>query len=465
MRKNGDWRPDISEGEGRLSDRILAALEADIANGELAPDARLPTHRRLAEMLRVGVGTVTRAYLEAEARGLVTANVGRGTFVSDRAEGRQSTSGSADAVVDLAMNLAPAAQTETHLIDALARLRRRSDLRAHLRYAPSAGFESHRRAGARWLAETANFSGLDWRRVVVTGGAQQAIAISLMTASRPGAPLIVEALTFSGVKSLAASLDHRLYGAAMDAEGLTPDGLDAAVAASGARVAYVQPLQNPTGRMMGLERRRAIVDVARRRDLLLIEDDLYAAYAAEQGRPPLALLAPERTFYVTGLSKSLAPGLRVGYCVPPEGGDWLERCTSMLRSIAFGPPSLGGLVGVQWIEDGTAHEILEGHRREFARRTATALDILGSLVDRPPNASATHLWAPMDDLKAERAAARALRERVQVTPPTAPMAPGSTECGLRLCLGGAPSLAVLQEGLSVIARILAEAEEPALEVI
>ncbi len=82
------------------------------------------------------------------------------------------------------------------------------------------------------------------------------------------------------------------------------------MAASGARVAYVQPLQNPTGRMMGPERRRAIVEVARRRDLFLIEDDLYAAYANELGRPPLAELAPERTFYVAGLSKSLTPGLR-----------------------------------------------------------------------------------------------------------------------------------------------------------
>ena len=189
----------MADGEGRLSDRIVAALEADIASGKLAPDAKLPTHRRLAEMLGVGVGTVTRAYLEAESRGLVSASVGRGTFVAGRAE-RSSPGAAADGLIDLAMNLAPAAGlTETHLIDALARLRRRSDLRAHLNYAPPAGFEVTVGAGARWLADTANFGGLDWRRVIVTGGAQQAIAIALMAASRPGAPLIVESLTFSGV--------------------------------------------------------------------------------------------------------------------------------------------------------------------------------------------------------------------------------------------------------------------------
>jgi DNA-binding transcriptional MocR family regulator len=459
--RSAQWRPDIG-GEGRLSDRIVAALEGDIASGKLAPDARLPTQRRMAEMLGVGVGTVTRAYLEAEARGLVSATVGRGTYVAGPAE---RADGSAEGPVDLAMNLPPAGQAEAHLTEALVRLRRRSDLRAHLGYAPPAGFESHRRAGARWMADNANLGGLDWKRVIVTGGAQQAIAVAFMAASRPGAPLIVEALTFSGVKTLAAALDHRLYGAAMDAEGLTPEGLEAAAAASGARVAYVQPLQNPTGRMMGMARRQAIVDVARRQGLLLIEDDLYGAYAAELGRPPLALLAPERTFYVTGLSKSLTPGLRVGYCVPPEGGDWMERCTTALRGIAFGSPSLSGLIGVQWIEDGTAYEILDGHRREFTRRTAAALEVLGDLVIRPPYAAATELWAPMGELEAERAAARALREHVQVTPPTAPTAPGCSEHGIRLCLGGAPTLAVLEEALRVVARVLVEAEQPALEVV
>ena len=251
----------------------------------------------------------------------------------------------------------------------------------------------------------------------------------------------------------------------MDDEGLTPEGLEAAVAASGARVAYVQPRQNPTGRMMGMARRHAIVDVARRLDLLLIEDDLYGAYTAELGRPPLALLAPKRTFYVTGLSKSLTPGLRVGYCVPPEGGDWMERCIIALRAIAFGPPGLGGLIGVQWIEDGTAYEILEGHRRELARRTAAALDILGDLVVRPPYAVSPELWAPMSELEAERAAARALREHVQVTPPSAPVVPGCSEHGIRLCLGAAPSLSVLEGALRVVVSALATAEEPALKVV
>ncbi|HLK23490.1 MAG TPA: PLP-dependent aminotransferase family protein [Caulobacteraceae bacterium] len=460
MQAQAQWRPRL-DGDGSLSDQIVAALAADIDSGRLAPDVKLPTHRRLAEILGVGIGTVTRAYMEAEGRGLVTATVGRGTFVASAAGAR----GDGDGVIDLARNLPPAGLAEAHLAEALARVRRRGDLGAHLDYAPPAGgFDAHRRAGARWLAETANFADIDWRRLIVTAGAQQAIAIALLAAARPGTPLIVEAATFSGIKTLAASFGYELIGAALDAEGLTPEALDSA-AARGARVAYVQPLQNPTGRLMGLERRRAIVEVARRRDLMLIEDDLYAPYASELERPPLALLAPERTFYVAGLSKSLAPGLRVGYCAPPVGGDWQERCTGALRALAFGPPSFGALVATQWIEDGSAQTILDGHRRELARRTAAALDLLGDRVARPPNASATHLWAPMSEIAAERAAARALRERVEVTPPSAPIVAASAGHGLRLCLGGPSSMAAMQKALAIVVSVLSETADPTLEVV
>jgi DNA-binding transcriptional MocR family regulator len=457
-----EWRPQLDPGQGFVHEWITAALEADIGSGELAPDARLPTHRRLAEMLGVGVGTVTRAYIEAEARGLIRARVGRGTFVAGRSE--PEALAAADAPIDLSHNIAPSHRPETFLTDALIALRRRSDLRAHLDYAPLAGFESHRRAGARWLGETANLGGLDWRRIIVSGGAQQAMAISLAAACRPGAAVIVESATFAGIKSLASLFDYKLIGAAMDSEGLTPESL-AAAAAAGARVAYVQPLQNPTGGFMSLDRRQAIVATARRLDLLLVEDDLYAAYATELGRPPLAALAPERTFYVSGLSKSVAVGLRVGYCIPPEGGEWFDRCLGALRAVAFGPPSLGALVGAQWIEDGSARAILDDHRGELARRTYAALDILGAAVERPLNAAATHLWLPLGELEAERVAARALRDRVQVTGPTVLIAPDSRASGLRICMGSAQNLDRLREGLQVLVRALSEQDERALEVV
>jgi len=458
----GEWRPQIQFGDGFIHQRIVQALEADIAAGVLSPDARLPTHRRLAENLGVGVGAVTRAYAEAEVRGLLTARVGRGSFVAHPPE-RLSPVG--DGPINLALNLPPSAAAESRISDSLTRLRRRADLMDHLDYGPAAGFESHRRAGAAWLGVTADWTDLDWRRVICTGGAQQAIAASLAACIRPGETLIVEEATFTGVKALAAHMDYRLIGAPLDEEGLTPEGLDQAAAHTGARAVYLQPLQNPTGRIMSLQRRGAILDVARRRGVMIVEDDLYSAYARDVGASPLAMLAPDQVFYVNGLSKSLTPGLRVGYCIAPVGGDWAARALDALRAIAFGPPGIGGLVAAQWIEDGTAGDILAAHRVEMTERAKTAVAALGAFAERPANAAATHLWLPMSELEAERTAARAQREGVLVTPPQAPQMASSGAHGLRVCLGGPPNRAVFEEGLSRLHRALNGAAEHGFGVV
>jgi len=458
----GDWRPRIEFGDGFIHQRIVQALEADIASGQLTPDTRLPTHRRLAEQLGVGVGAVTRAYAEAEVRGLVTAHVGRGSFVARPPE-RLSPVG--EGPINLGLNLPPSAAAESRLSDSLARLRRRGDLMDHLDYGPAAGFESHRRAGAAWLGATAGWTDLDWRRIVCCGGAQQAIAASLAACIRPGEPLIVEEATFTGVKALAAHMNYQLVGANLDEEGLTPEGLDEAAARTGARAAYIQPLQNPTGRIMSRDRRKAILEVAGRRGIIIVEDDLYSAYARDVGAAPLAMLAPDQVFYVNGLSKSLTPGLRVGYCLPPLGGEWAARALDALRAIAFGPPGIGGLVAAQWIEDGTAADVLAAHRAELTERAKIALAALGPAVERPANAAATHLWLPMSELEAERTAARAQREGVLVTPPQAPQTAGSREHGLRVCLGGPPNRAALEEGLRRLDRALSGASDRTFGVV
>jgi DNA-binding transcriptional MocR family regulator len=458
-----DWRPQIEPGDGYIHEWIAAALQADIERGVLAPGTRLPTHRRLAERLGVGVGAVTKAYAAAEAMGLVTARVGRGSFVASPAERRVEARQAGP--IDLANNLPPTAYAQPRLAEALSRLRLRGDLADHLGYPPLQGAEPHRRAAAAWLADVSNWPGLDWRQLMVTSGAQQAFAVAIGAACRPGASLIVEAVTFTGIKNLAAHMGYRLVPAAMDAEGLTPDALERAAAENGARVAYIQPLQNPTGRVMSLARRQAIVEVARRRELMIVEDDLYGAYGTELGLPPLARLAPEQVFYVSGLSKALAPGLRVGYCAPPQGGDWRDRCLNALRAVAFSPPGLGALVATQWLEDGTAAKILAAHRAEFKTRTEVALAALGSAVERPLNRAATHLWAPLSELDAERIAARALRNGVEVTAPSNPAIPGGREHGLRVCLGAAPSLGALREGLAGLSRALVETDDRALAMV
>ncbi len=446
------WRPRLSAGDAPVYARLVSALEADIAAGALPPDTRLPTHRQLADDLGVGVGTVTKAYAEAEAKGLITARVGRGSFVAPHRRLRPVT-GERGGAIDLGRNVPPLDPAKAALPGAMARLARRGDLADCLDYAPTPGLESARRAGARWLARTANWPELTPDRVICTAGAQQAIAAAIMALCRPGDGLIAEAASFYGVKMLAARMGLTLTGAQMDDQGLTPDGLARAARDSGAKVVYVLPLQNPTSRLMGAQRRREIADTARRLDLILVEDDIYAAQATALGLQPLAALAPERTVYVSSLSKALAPGLRVGYLVPPPGV-WFDRCQEALRAIAFGPPTFGGMVATDWIERGEAFEIAQAVNDEFRRRTDLARAILGSAMEPMPRPIASHIWLPLSELDAERVAGQALRNGVETTPPRPPFLDGAPVTGLRICLGAPADLAEVGAGLESLRAAL-----------
>lgn len=451
------WRPHLS-ADGPAYVQIVEALAADIGRGGLAQGARLPTQRALAEQIGVGIGTVTRAYAEAEARGLIEAVVGRGSFVATATAAPQD-----DGVIDLSRNIAPMAPAAAALRGAMAALARRTDLSERLDYAPDAGFAADRRAGTQWLRRMANFGSADEGRLIVTAGAQQAIAVALAALCRPGDAVIVEAATFNGVKLAAGQMGLRVSAAAMDAEGMTPEALDRAAAHSGARVAYLQPFQNPTARVMGLQRRRDIVATAARRGVVLIEDDLYGPHVAELGLSPLAELAPEQVAYVSGLSKSLAPGVRTGFLLPPQR----HRAAALdaLRAATFGAPTFGAALATQWIESGVAFEVFAAIRRELGRRTELARTALAGRIEPVTHGASPHLWLPLGELEAERVAGQALRAGVRVTPPRAPFAEGVPVDGLRICLGATADLATLERGLAILRTALAPGPAPQENVV
>ncbi|MFI4989067.1 MAG: PLP-dependent aminotransferase family protein [Alphaproteobacteria bacterium] len=466
------WTPILASRDRTLHEQILAALRHDIESGTLAAGARMPTHRDLAQELGIGVGTVTKAYSEAERLGLLTSRVGRGTFVAGLDAGGL-TLGRRDEPIDLTMNLQPLGPSAGRLAETLARLRRRPDIGDHLALAPHAGFEWHRQAAADWLARAAKFDGVDWRRLLICTGAQHAMSLALDAMCRPGDTVLTEAATFHGMRAIAEYRGYAVLGLPMDREGLLPEALDRAAAASGSRVVYLQPtLQNPTARTMSRARREDIVRVARRRELSILEGDVYGplAWAGLESDPavppmvPLASLAPERTYYASSVSKALAPGLRAGFLVAPDAARFERLCAGM-RATCYSASTLGPLVAAQWIKDGTAEEILGDVTRETAKRTALACRILGAAVEVPSHPTSLHVWLPLTELEAERIAARVLRQGVALTPPSALLVAGEHVAGLRLCLGAA-DLPTLDRALRIVASVMAsDSEGPARSVI
>ena len=115
------WRPQLANGDGPVYERLLHALERDVRAGHLRPGDRLPPHRDLAHSLSVSVGTVSRAYVEAERRGLISSHVGRGSFVAQGAVPGQPEPD--NAIIDMAQNAPPLAPSERWMSEGLARLR------------------------------------------------------------------------------------------------------------------------------------------------------------------------------------------------------------------------------------------------------------------------------------------------------------------------------------------------------
>jgi DNA-binding transcriptional MocR family regulator len=445
MKLASPWTPRLAASGDTPADRLAAALAQDIAAGALEPGARLPAHRELAERLEIGLGSVTKAFAALERRGLVESVKGRGCFVA----AREASRGEA---IDLAFNAPPALVSDVGLKSALVRLARRVDPALLGRYPPLGGHPAHRAAMGQWLGALGGPDAPE--RTLLCDGAQQALALALTTLRRPGEALVTEAPTYPGLIALARTSGLRLIGARMDAEGVTPEGLETAMARAGGRpVVFLQPTgHNPTGATMGLERRRALVALARLTDALIVEDDVFT-HSHSHARPALATLAPERVFYVNSLSKTVSPGLRVGALVAPPL--WLDATLTNLRATSQNAGALGSLVMQEWIETGAAARLREAICAELTSRQALAATILGEAATRPA-LPLPHIWAPMPLARAQAVAALAAASGVAVTPPDAVAVDQAGESGLRICLG-AVDRATLETGLATLRRCLDQA--------
>src|SRR5262249_25147559 len=151
---------------------------------------------------------------------------------------------------------------------------------------------------------------------------------------------------------------------ALDDEGIVPRALDAACRKARPKALYVVPtLHNPTTATLPLARRQAVVEIARRYDLAIIEDDIYRMLAP-QAPPPVAHLAPERTIYVTSLSKSLAPGLRLGYMVAPAAHR--ARVMRGIQSSIWMVSPIAAALATHWVLQGEFEAIAAAKRKEAA---------------------------------------------------------------------------------------------------
>jgi DNA-binding transcriptional MocR family regulator len=456
------WAPKLKKNNTPVYVQIAAAIADDIVTGRLMAEQRLPPQRKLAEALGIDFTTVARAYTEAQRRGLVDSQVGRGTFVCGRRrpaiprvmEGRPN--------IDLSMNMPPepeAAEATVLMQAAYAEVGKR--MRDLLRYQDFCGSDDDRAAGALWLRRRGLT--VDPERVLVTAGAQCALLAVLTTLAPPGSVICCEELTYPGLRALAGQLGLRLVGLPMDSEGIDAVAFAAACAQYAPKALYCNPtLLNPTTLTMSTQRREALVEVARFHGVAIIEDDAYG-FLPRSGPPALASMGPDITFYIAGLAKCVGAGLRVAYMVAPDA-QVAARLTSAIRATTVMVSPFTAALATRWIRDGAADLILAGIRKECAVRQKIAARALpaGSYASQPES---FHLWIPLPAPWTRQAfVARLQACGIGVVTSDSFWVSAQPPEAVRVCIGGVASRDDIQHALEQIAGLLrtAPAHAPAV---
>lgn len=429
--------------------QLVDAFATDIRTGLLAPGTRLPTHRELAAREGLALVTASRVYAELEAMGLVSGETGRGTYVRETAlppgQGVDQPA-TVPGTLDLNFNY-PALPGQAELLrGALRQLATTGDLEALLRYQPHAGRSHERAAVARHLAR--HGLAVESERVLMVSGAQHGLATTVMALLKPGDVVAVDALTYPGFKVVAEAHGLELLAIPLSDQGPDLEAFERLCQRRRVRAVYAMPtLHNPMGWVLDLAWRQRLVAIARVHGLLIIEDAAYA-FLAQHAPAPLAALAPEITVYVSGFSKSVATGLRVGYVVAPT--PWVPLLERAIRASTWNTPGVMTAMACAWIEDGTVARLEQEKREDAQARQVLAREALAGLayVSHP---NAYFLWLPLpEEVRADQVAMALLREKVSVSTAEPFVGAGPVPHAIRLALG---SLDMADLGVA-LARVL-----------
>jgi DNA-binding transcriptional MocR family regulator len=372
-----------------------------IRSGALPAGTRLPTVCQLARQLGVTRLTVHSAYAELQADGWVEATVGRGTFVAEHIEellappettlGREVTPAGvfADmlrstqipgllslARADPAPELLPVRQWQQASEMALT-----AEGAALMSYTTAQGDIVLRATLAELLRERGLTASPD--EIVITTGVTQGIALATEILAPPGALVLVEQPTYLGVLGTLATRGLQIRGIPLDEEGLIIEAVEATLQRERPAFLYTIPaFQNPAGVCMSPARRAALLDLAGRYNLMIVEDDIYGRLCYE-GPAPITLKADDhagRVVYLSSFSKSLMPGLRIGYALAAPA--LVERMVQARQAHDICSPPLLQRALATFIEQGWLH----AHHRRVLPHYRTRRDALLQAMERffPP---------------------------------------------------------------------------------
>ena len=371
-------QPDTTT-QSLLYQDVASKLIAMIDNGTLTVGSRAPSVRSLASQLKVSISTVVAAYRALEDQGRLEARPQSGFYVralrretvEEPEMSRPPETASDVTVGDLRLLLltefgqpgtiglgasnGAVSDWSIKSVHALMNSISRSQPLLSASYPPPAGMASLRRQVARWYVRAG--CTLSPEDVVITSGALEAIHLCLRAVTQPGDTVAIESPTYWGILQTIEMLGLRaLEIPTHPRTGPSLDALDVVLSQNLVKAVVLIPTgHNPLGSIMPEENRRLLVAMIRRANVPLIEDEIYADLGYETARPRSCRSyddspSPASMVMVCGgVSKTVAPSLRIGWCIP---GKWTKEVTRAKAWLNIASPTLPQLALAQFLDEG-----------------------------------------------------------------------------------------------------------------
>lgn len=430
--------------------RICQVVRDSIESGQLPGEMKLPTSRELSALLKIDRSTVSRAYMELEKAGLVVSHVGRGTFVraggkrNDRPGGggatpfrdeawprpyeagefgypampwseifsrfsqtafgmlsRQWASSGLDAGLISFAGGIPTQEffPEGEFKTILSQLNRTGRSAQLFSYSPAEGHPVLRRELRQYLAEEG--VAVAEEELLIVSGSQQGIDLVAKTLIDPGDVVLIEEPTYVWANCIFSAAQARCLPVPVDGQGLQVEALESILCRHSAKLLYVMPtFQNPTGSSMPMERRRRLLDLARRYQLPILEDNFVVDLRYDgMPLPSLRALDISATTVISQgtFSKALCPGLRLGWLVGPA--EVMPRLGVAKRACDLSTSSIAQAVMAHYLREGHYRRHLELVRSAYrSRRDAMCAALarhLGASVQWVKPAGGLFIWVKL----------------------------------------------------------------------
>lgn len=381
---NTIWLPSLENRSGPKYKALALAIRQGIEQGALQVGEKLPPVRDLAWNLKITPGTVARAYSILTDEGVLSAAVGRGTYVAPpNTQARERAAEQWERVIetpssDRALSLLSPRLPDMGQASAISEAMRAAaskNTQDLLNYPTRAGFRPAREAVLRMFAP-ASLKDLHHEDIVLSHGGQNAINLVMQTVLKGERPVVLlEDLSYAGFRRSAELSRASVIGVPSDEKGVIPEALERIISQNAnVQLLCTSPeVHNPTGLNTPPERRAAIADVLRRTGVDVLEDDCYRM--GENTQEGYRTYLPKQAWYISSISKSLSPALRVGYAIAPQGRAHELRRTADYGFFSLARP-LADLIEVL-LTDTRTPQLLASIRDETARYVRAAVNQLG----------------------------------------------------------------------------------------